>query len=116
EVHRARQDRLVQGTRRDAALAAGLDPPIRGRRSGAFLGIDEGAQAARRRRGDRRGDRGQPRLLLVEVLPAAALPARRAHGVAATGVQAAVGEGGLSSRNAVWESHSLRLAAGTPGG
>ncbi len=36
EVHRARQDRLVQGARRHADLAAELDHELRRRRSGAF--------------------------------------------------------------------------------
>ncbi len=43
---------------------------------------------------DGRGGRGQPGLLHVEVLPAAALPAGRPDRVAAAGVEAAVGEGG----------------------
>ncbi len=47
--------------------------------------------AAARSRG--RGCPRQPRLLHVEVLPAAALPARRADGVAAPGLEAAVAEG-----------------------
>ena len=37
EVHRPRQDRLVQGARRHAALAAELDHELRRRRSGAFV-------------------------------------------------------------------------------
>ena len=37
EVHRARQDRLVQGARRHAALAAELDHELRRRRSGALV-------------------------------------------------------------------------------
>ena len=55
---------------------------------------DQGAQASRRGRGRRRGDRGRAGLLHVQVLPAAPLPARRPHGVAAARVEAAVREGG----------------------
>ena len=94
EVHRARQDRLVQGARRHAALAAGLDHATTStaiRRTRAKT--TKAQQAAGRRRGGGRRGRGQPRLLHVEVLPAAALPARRADRVAAAGVEAAVGQG-----------------------
>jgi hypothetical protein len=93
QVHRARQGGFVQGARRHAALAAGLDRAVRGWRPGALVGVDQGQQAARGGRGGGGGDRGQPRLLLVEVLFAAALSARRADRVAATGVQAAIGQG-----------------------
>ena len=46
EVHRPRQDRIVQGTRRHADLAAEVDHELRRRRSGALVGVDEGAEAA----------------------------------------------------------------------
>ena len=48
-----------------------------------------------RRRGRGRGGRREPGLLHVEVLPAAALPARGADRFAAAHLEAAVGEGGL---------------------
>jgi hypothetical protein len=51
---------------------------------------DQGEEAAGRRRSGPRGSGGQSRLLHLEVLPAAALPARRPDRVAAAGVQAAV--------------------------
>ena len=92
EVHRARQDRLVQGTRRHGEVAQQLDHELRRRRPGQFVGGRQGAEAAGRCRGGGRRGAGQPGLLHVEVLPAAALPARRADGVAASGVQAAVAE------------------------
>ena len=55
-------------------------------------------QAAGRRRGRGGGRRGQPRLLHLQVLPAAALPARGPDRVAAAGVEAAVGQGGVTCR------------------
>ena len=77
-------------------LAEQLDHELRRRRSGQLVGDHQGAEAAGRRRGRGRGGRGQPRLLHLEVLPAAALPARRADGVAAAGLEAAVGQGRLA--------------------
>ncbi len=50
------------------------------------------AEAAGRRRSAGRGGRGQPRVLHLEVLPAAALPAGGPHRFAAARVEAAVGE------------------------
>ena len=44
EVHRPRQDRVLQGARRHAGVAAELDHELRRRRSGAFLGDDESAE------------------------------------------------------------------------
>ena len=97
EVHRARQDRLVQGARRHAALAAA---------TGSCNYVD-GDPAHSSRRRPRRASRwrrprsmveeveGNPGYYTLEVLPAAALPARRPDGVAAAGVEAAVGEGQL---------------------
>ena len=99
EVHRPRQDRLVQGARGHAGLAAEVDHELRRRRSGAFVGNDQGAEAAGRRRSAGRGSRREPGLLLGEVLPASALSARRADRVAAAGLQAAVGEGRLERRD-----------------
>jgi type VI secretion system protein ImpC len=53
-------------------------------------------RSARWRRRDRgRGGRGQPRLLHVEVLPQAALPARGSVGVPAADLEASFREGGL---------------------
>src|SRR6266478_258805 len=99
-MHRPRQGGVVQGTRRNAEMAEQVDPAVRGRRSGELERSDEGPQApggsgSRRRRGRRK-----PRVLYIQVLPAAALPARRPDGLAQAGVQAAVGEGGLSRRRA----------------
>ena len=93
EVHRARQDRLVQGARRHAALAAELDHATT-------------STAIRRTRREETKARkplaaaevvveeveGNPGLLHVEVLPAAALPARGPDRVAAARVEAAVAE------------------------
>ncbi len=63
EVHRARQDRLVQGARRHAGLAERVDHELRRRRPAELERGDQGAAAARRGRGRGRGDRGQSRLL-----------------------------------------------------
>ena len=57
---------------------------------------DQGAEAPRRRRSPGGRDRGQPGLLLGEVLPSPALPAGGADRVAPAGLQAAVGQGQLS--------------------
>jgi type VI secretion system protein ImpC len=92
EVHRPRQDRLLQGQRRHAALAAEVDPAVRRRRSRALLGGHQGAQAAGRGRGPGHAGRVEPRLLQLALLPAPALPARRAHGFVAPGLQAALRE------------------------
>ena len=95
EVHRARQDRLLQGARRHGR--AGCNNwimQLRRRRSRAL-----GARRPRRRsrwrrpRSWSRRSRAIPGYYTREVLPAAALPARRADGVAAAGVEAAVGQG-----------------------
>ena len=61
EVHRARQDRLVQGAGGHAGLAAEVDHELRRRRSGAFLGNDQGAEAAGGRRSAGGGSRRQSR-------------------------------------------------------
>ena len=78
EVHRARQDRFLQGSRRHGEVAEELDRPICRWRSGAFQRSHQGAQATRGRGGHRRGSRGQSRLLRVQVLPSSPLPTRRA--------------------------------------
>ena len=77
-------------TRRHGALAQQVDHQLRRRRSRELVGGNQGPQAARRGRGGGRGGRRQPRLLQLQVLPAPALPARRADRLAAPGVQAAV--------------------------
>ena len=43
EVHRPGQDRILQGTRRHAGVAAEMDHELRGRRSRALVRSDEGA-------------------------------------------------------------------------
>ena len=58
----------------------------------------EGAEAAGRRRGQGRGDRGQSRLLQREVPPAAALSARGRECLVEPRVEAAVAEGGVSQQ------------------
>ena len=95
EVHRARQDRVVQGARGRAPVAEQLDHELRGRRSGQLVGDDQGAEAAGRRRDPGPGRRGEPRVLLGEVLSAAALPARGVDGGAEPRLEAAVGQGWL---------------------
>ena len=55
---------------------------------------DQGAQAAGRCRGGGRGGRREPRILHVEVLPPAALPAGRVDRLAAPHVEVAVSKGG----------------------
>ena len=57
----------------------------------------QGQAAARRGAGRGRGNRRRARLLPVEVLSETALPARRPDGVFAPGLQATVGEDGLSA-------------------
>ncbi len=90
EVHRARQDRLVQGTRRHAPVAEHVDHELRGRRSGQFVGNHESPEAARSCGGRRRRGRGKPRLLLVEVFPPPALSAGGLDRFASLGLEAAV--------------------------
>jgi type VI secretion system ImpC/EvpB family protein len=89
EVHRARQGRLVQGAHRHGEVAQQLDHELRRRRPGELVGDREGAEAPRGGRSGRRRGARQPGLLQLQVLPAAALPARRADGVAAACLQAA---------------------------
>ena len=74
------RDKIGSFKERDdmARWLAKLDHAVRRRRPGAFVGGDQGDAAAGRRRGGGRRRSRQPRLLLVQVLPAAALPARRA--------------------------------------
>ena len=62
---------------------------------------DEGTETAGGGRSRGRGSRGQPRLLLGEVLSSAALPARRVDGFAAAGLEAAVGEGTVGQVSSV---------------
>jgi type VI secretion system protein ImpC len=97
QVHRARQDRFVQGTLRHGEVAQQLDHELRRRRPGELVAGHQGPEAARSGRSHRRGNPRQSRLLQLQVLPAAALSARRADRVAAAGVQAAVPEAGLST-------------------
>jgi hypothetical protein len=95
EMHCARQDRQLQGKGRHATVVAKLDSPVRGRRSHPLDRGNQGAPTARCRGSHRRGSGRQPWLLHVQVLPASALPARRADGVVATGFETAVREGCL---------------------
>ena len=95
EVHRARQDRLLQGAGRHADLAAEVDHELRRRRSGAFLGDHEGAEAACRRGSASGGSRGEPGLLLGEILPSPALSARGLDCIAPAGIEAAISQGEL---------------------
>ena len=77
-----------------------LDHELRRRRSGALVArTTKAQQAAGRRRGRGRGGRRQSRVLHArKFYPPAALPARRPDGVAAAGVEAAVGEGRADAR------------------
>ena len=70
-----------------------VDQQLRRRRSAQLDAGNQGAQAAGRRRGRRRGGGRQPRVLHLEVLPPPALPAGRSDRFAAPGVEAAVGQG-----------------------
>ena len=93
EVHRPRQDRVLQGAGGHAGLAAEVDHELRGRGSGPLDGIDQGAEAAGGGRSPGGGRRRQSRLLHGEVLPSSPLPAGRADGLAAPRVEAAVRKG-----------------------
>ena len=62
---------------------------------------DQGAKPLAAAEVDGRGGRRQSGLLPVEVLSAAALPARRPDGVVAAGLQATVGKDGLNVRSNV---------------
>ena len=59
------------------------------------IGNDQGAEAAGRRRSAGGRSRRESGVLLGEVLPSPALSARRADRVAAAGIEAAVGQGGV---------------------
>ncbi len=61
---------------------------------------------------------GNPGYYTLEVLPAAALPARRPDGVAAPGLEAAVGEGGVTAKRPGDPSHDRagRRACPVPAG
>ena len=90
EVHRARQDRLLQGAR--PTWRSWLQHWIMQYVDGDPANSSEetkAQQAAGGGRGRGRGGRGQPGLLHVQVLPAAALPAR-GYGVAAARLEAAL--------------------------
>ena len=92
QVHRARQDRLVQGARGHGDVAQQLDHAVRALQPRDGDRGGEGAPPAGRGRGEGRGGRGQPRLLQLDLLPAAALPARGADRLPAAGLAAAVRE------------------------
>jgi type VI secretion system protein ImpC len=97
EVHRARQDRLVQGARRHGQVA---EPWIMNYVDGDPANSSEVTKAQKplaAARGRGRRDPGQPGLLLVEVLPEAALSARRADGLSPPGLEASVSKGGLTA-------------------
>src|SRR2546422_24066 len=93
QVYRARQDRLVQGTQRDGGVAQQVDLAVRPQQSRVGGRGDQGQIPAGRGRGDCRRSGRQSRVLQREVLSTASLSVGRPDGVAAAGVEAAVGQG-----------------------
>ena len=77
-------------------LAEQLDQQLRGKQPRHGQRRDQGPQAAGGGRSGRRGGRRQPGLLLVQVLPPAALPVGGSDRFAPPGVEAALGQGRLS--------------------
>ena len=88
QVHRSRQNRVVQRLRRHAALAQRLDRELRYGRSERF-GRGQGEIPARRSESRSRARRRAARLLQRALLSAPALPAGRADDVPASGRQGA---------------------------
>ena len=86
---------LVQGTRGHGEMAQQLD------HVSTWSRIPAASEEAKARRPLAAAEvkveevEGNPGYYTLEVLPAAALPARRSHRFAAAGVQAAVGQGGM---------------------
>jgi hypothetical protein len=93
EMHRARQDRLLQGAQRDGGVAQQVDLELRPQQPGVGGRGDQGQVPAVGGRGHGRRSRRQSRVLHVEVLSAAPLSAGGLDGIAAARVQAAVGQG-----------------------
>jgi hypothetical protein len=99
EVHRARQGRLVPLARSHAELAQRVDPQLRGRRSANSSEDTKAKRPLAAAQVEVEEVEGFAWLLPVQVLPQAALPARRPDGVFAAGLQATVGESRLKAHS-----------------
>merc|ERR1712000_87680 len=95
QVHGARQSWFVQKSAGYGQLVAGLDRSIRRLQRGCLVRTRKGEKTTRRGRSRRRGSRGEPRLLFVEVLSPPSLSARRVVSVPETGFETAFGKGSV---------------------